>query len=159
MLRAAIENHPAFSVDEREFRREGPSYTLDTLKSFRADTDGADIVLLVGMDAFLGLTTWHRWRELIEYCHMVVMTRPGADIPEQGELADFIGLHRVTDADALASQATGLLLFHTVSQLDISGTQIRKQLAAGQDAGFLLPESVLEIIRAEGLYTIGKTNG
>lgn len=159
MLQAAIAGHPVFTVDERELARPGPSYTLDTLVSLRAEFSAASLVLLVGMDAFRGLATWHRWRELLDYCHMVVMTRPGAGFPEQGELADFIGLHRVRDAARLRARSTGWLLFHTVSQLDISATGIRKQLAAGQDAGFLLPDRVLEIIRTEGVYMTGKIDG
>lgn len=159
MLQAAIENHPVFTVDARELARPGLSYTLDTLISMRAEFPAASLVLLVGMDAFRGLATWHRWHELLDYCHMVVMTRPGAKFPEQGELADFIGLHRVLDAGKLQTQLAGLLLFHPVSQLDISATRIREQLAAGQDAGFLLPDCVLDIIRREGLYMTGKIDG
>jgi nicotinate-nucleotide adenylyltransferase len=158
MLQAAIASHPVFTVDQRELARPGPSYTLDTLVSMHAEFPAVSLVLLVGMDAFRGLATWHRWRELLDYCHMVVMTRPGATFPAQGELADFIALHRVPDAARLHTRATGLLLFHPVSQLDISATRIRAQLAAGQDAGFLLPDSVLEIIRGEGLYMTGKSD-
>jgi nicotinate-nucleotide adenylyltransferase len=58
----------------------------------------------------------------------------------------------VTDVDMLARQSSGLLYFHPVSQLEISSTAIRKLLASGGDAGFLLPERVLNIIRSEGLY-------
>ena len=159
MLQAAIANHPVFTLDERELARPGPSYTLDTLVSMHAEFPATSLVLLVGMDAFRGLATWHRWHELLDYCHMVVMTRPGAEFPGQGELADFIGLHRVPDAGTLQDRSTGLLLFHPVSQLDISATRIRQHLAAGQDAGFLLPDSVLDIIRREGLYMTGKTDG
>ena len=155
MLNAAVSNYPVFKVDSREFDRDGPSYTLDTLKSFREDMAGTDICLLVGMDAFRGFTAWHRWREFPDYCHMVVMNRPGAALPEQGELADFIRLHRVMDAEKLKSQSSGLLLFQQVSQLEISASQIRKLLATGQDAGFLLPERVLDIIKKEGLYGAG----
>jgi nicotinate-nucleotide adenylyltransferase len=159
MLQAAIARRPVFTVDERELARPGPSYTLDTLVSLRAESPGTSLVLLVGMDAFRGLATWHRWRELLDYCHMVVMTRPGATFPERGELADFIGLHRVQDAGKLRTRATGRLLFYTVSQLDISATGIRQLLAAGLDAGYLLPDSVLDIIQREGLYMTGNING
>ncbi len=58
MLQAAIENHPVFSIDTREFDREGPSYTLDTLKSFREELAGTTLCLLLGMDAFLALASW-----------------------------------------------------------------------------------------------------
>jgi len=155
MLSAAVSGYPVFKVDGREFNRAGPSYTLDTLKSFREDMVGTDICLLIGMDAFRSFTSWHRWREFPEYCHLVVMNRPGTELPEQGDLADFIRLHRVMDAEKLKSQSSGLLLFQQVSQLEISASQVRGILAVGQDAGFLLPERVLEIIKKEGLYGAG----
>ena len=158
MLQAAIENYPVFSIDTREFDREGPSYTLDTLKSFREELTGTTLCLLMGMDAFLALASWHRWHELADYCHMVVMSRPGAQLPEQGELADFIRLHRVMDAGKLGSQAAGLLYFQQVTQLEISATAIRKLLGAGGEAGFLLPERVLDVIRSEGIYVAGQTD-
>ncbi len=152
MLEAAIRHHPVLRIDTRELERDGPSWTLDTLVSLREELGGQGICLLLGMDAFRGLSTWHRWHELPDYCHIVVMTRPGTVLPDQGELADFIGLHRVLDAAALEQHAAGLLLFHPVTQLEISGTTIRKQLAAGQDPGYLLPDPVLEIIYKERLY-------
>lgn len=152
MLHAAIADDPAFTVDTREFEREGPSYTLDTLQSLRAELGGSSLCLVIGMDAFREFTNWHRWREILEYSHLVVMTRPAMSPPEQGELADFISLHRVADAATLQSRTSGLLLFHPVTQLEISGTQIRKLLGSGKRADFLLPKSVLEVIYREGLY-------
>jgi nicotinate-nucleotide adenylyltransferase len=156
MLNAAVENYPVFKVDTREFDREGPSYTLDTLISLREEMPAVDLCLLVGMDAFQVLASWHRWHELMDYCHMVVLDRPGAQLPTQGELADFIRLHRVMDADKLGKQSSGLLYFHSVSQLQISSTAIRKLLASGGDAGFLLPESVLDVVRSKGLYSVAE---
>jgi nicotinate-nucleotide adenylyltransferase len=155
MLEAAIRDHPVLRIDTRELERDGPSWTLDTLVSLHQELGGQSVCLLLGMDAFHGLSTWHRWHELLDHCHMVVMTRPGAVLPDQGELADFIGLHRVLDAAALEQHAAGLLLFRTVTQLEISGTSIRKQLAAGQDPGYLLPDPVIDIIHKEGLYASG----
>ena len=112
--------------------------------------------LLIGMDAFREFSSWHRWREILDYAHLVVMTRQGVLPPEQGELADFISLHKVAEAATLKSRTSGLLLFQTVSQLEISATQIRKLLAGGKRADFLLPDSVLQFIRSEGLYGTGK---
>lgn len=155
MLQAAVAGDAAFTIDTREFEREGPSYTLDTLGSLREELGATGLCLLVGMDAFRGFTSWHRWREITDYAHIVVMTRPGAPPPAEGELADFIALHRVTEADALKGRASGLIFYQPVSQLDISGTQIRKLLASGQRADYLLPAPVLDIIRSEGLYAAG----
>ena len=89
MLKAAASQHPVFRVDTREFDRAGPSYTLDTLKSFRGEMGETGLCLLMGLDAFVSLPAWYHWQELIEFCHMVVMTRPGAVVPGEGELADF----------------------------------------------------------------------
>ncbi|MGB5179082.1 MAG: nicotinate-nucleotide adenylyltransferase [Gammaproteobacteria bacterium] len=152
MLHAAVADDPAFTVDTREFGREGPSYTFDTLQSLRAELAADGLCLLIGMDAFREFTSWHRWREILDYSHLVVMTRPGMSVPEQGEMADFISLHRVADAATLKSRTSGLLLFQPVTQLEISSTGIRQLLASGKRADFLLPESVLEIIYSEGLY-------
>jgi nicotinate-nucleotide adenylyltransferase len=152
MLEAAVRKYPEFRIDPRELAREGPSYTLDTLTSLREEMGETGLCLLTGRDAFSSLPTWHRWRELIDLCHMVVMTRPGPEAPAAAELANFIQRHRVQDAALLEQQAAGLLLFRPVTQLEISATQVRRLLAQGHNAGFLLPEAVLDIIQQQGLY-------
>jgi nicotinate-nucleotide adenylyltransferase len=152
LLEAAVKNYPQLRVDRRELGREGPSYTFDTLTSLREELSGGTLCLLIGMDAFRELPTWHRWNELIELCHMVVMTRPGSDVPQQGKLADFINGHQVQDAADLRSRHDGGLLFQPVTQLEISATQVRSLLRAGRSVGFLLPEAVIDLIRQEGLY-------
>ena len=155
MLAAAVRNSPEFSLDRRELERDGPSWTFDTLTSLRAGLGTQSLCLLIGMDAFHGLPTWHRWRELIDLCHMVVMTRPGSEFHAAGELEKFISRHRIVDSAELESHAAGRILFHDVTQLEISATRIRTLLTQGESAGFLVPEAVLEIIRREGLYQAG----
>jgi nicotinate-nucleotide adenylyltransferase len=153
MLQAAIAGHDGFVIDTRELERSGPSWTLDTLRSLHADIRGTDLCLLVGMDAFRGLPSWHRWHELIDHCHIVVMTRPGATFPERGELGNFIGQHRAHDPAMLRAQSSGLLYFQEVSALDIAGTRIRALLGRREPADFLLPDSVLDYIREHDLYS------
>ncbi len=152
MLQAAIAGVDGFVIDEREFERDGLSYTFDTLQSLRKDLPGKTLCLLVGMDAFRGLPTWHRWHELLNHCHIVVMTRPRAKFPEKGELAEYIHMHRARDAAMLRTQPTGLLWFQEVTQLEISATRLRALLAAGEQADFLLPAGVLDLIHIQGLY-------
>jgi len=86
MVRAALEDEDAFEVDDREIRRPGPSYTVLTLEELRREQGSRPLVLLLGMDAFLGLPTWHRWRELLELAHIAVAHRPGAELPSTGDL-------------------------------------------------------------------------
>ena len=85
MVRAAVADQPAFVVDDREVRRAGASYTVDTLTELRAEHPHRSLCLLLGMDAFLGLPAWHRWRELFELAHVVVAHRPGWKAPTQGK--------------------------------------------------------------------------
>jgi nicotinate-nucleotide adenylyltransferase len=152
MLEAAVQARPGFRIDTRELQRHGPSYTFDTLVSLREDLGSTGICLLMGMDAFGDLTSWHRWNELIDLCHLVVMTRPGADIPQDGRLGDFIRRHRVPDAAQLRGPHAGRLLFQPVTALAISASRLRALLAEGLSPAFLTPEAVIEIIDQEGLY-------
>jgi nicotinate-nucleotide adenylyltransferase len=152
MLEAAVGRHPAFRIDTRELHRDGPSYTFDTLVSLREEIGDTGLCLLMGMDAFGDLTTWHRWDELIGLCHLVVMTRPGADIPAGGELAGFIRRYRVPEPAGLRRRPAGRLLFQPVTALAISASRLRELLAEGLSPAFLMPEAVIEIINREGLY-------
>jgi nicotinate-nucleotide adenylyltransferase len=156
MLEAAVRAHPALRVDSRELRRYGPSYTFDTLTSLREELGDAGLCLLMGMDAFADLTTWHRWHELIGLCHLVVMTRPGAEVSSGGALGEFIRSHRVGDAAALRGRPAGRLLFQPVTALAISASRIRRLLAEGLNPAFLMPEAVIAFIYQEGLYGISE---
>jgi nicotinate-nucleotide adenylyltransferase len=154
MLEAAVRAHPALRVDTRELRHHGPSYTFNTLVSLREELGDAGLCLLMGMDAFAGLSTWHRWSELADLCHLVVMTRPGVEVPSDGELGEFIRSHRVGEASALRGRPAGRLLFQPVTALAISASRIRRLLAAGLNPAFLMPETVIAFIYQEGLYGI-----
>jgi nicotinate-nucleotide adenylyltransferase len=152
MLEAAVGRHPAFRIDRRELQRDTPSYTFDTLLSLRAELGAAGLCLLLGMDAFRDLPSWHRWRELIGLGHLVVMTRPGAHVPARGEMAGFVRRHRVREAARLRHQPAGLLLLQPVTALAISASRLRELLADGRDPSFLMPDAVIDVIHREGLY-------
>lgn len=77
MVRLATMAEPGFTVDDRELRRQGPSYSVDTLASLRGEFPGRSLCLITGMDAFLGLPGWHRWDEILDFAHIVVAHRPG----------------------------------------------------------------------------------
>jgi len=155
MVRLATARQPGFVVDERELHRDGPSYTVDTLSSLRAEQDAAPLGLIVGMDAFLGLTTWHRWEELLDLAHIIVAHRPGWKAPDLGPLGELVsefGTHRVQD---LHEAPGGRVHIHAVSQLEISSTEIRELIAAGRDPRFLMPDAVRNVILDSGCYAKG----
>lgn len=159
MLRAAIDGQPGLVADPRELDRAGPSYMVDTLASLRAEL-GADVplLLLLGADAFAGLPTWHRWRDLLLHAHLVVLTRPGhGSEPFGDELADLVTRVRIQTAAELVSSPSGRILFRPVTPLEISASRIRELVAAGRSPRHLVPETVRNIIERLGLYGSGPT--
>ena len=152
MLRLAVDDVPGFVVDTRELERPGPSYMVDTLASLRAGLADRPIVLILGMDAFRGLDHWHDWRRLLDLAHLLVLHRPGAVSPQAGILSDLLRRRRVAAPRGLAVATAGLVCVLPVTQLMISATAIRRQIAGGRSPRFLVPDAVLDHIERHGLY-------
>jgi nicotinate-nucleotide adenylyltransferase len=147
MVKAAIAGQPGFIADDREIRRGGGSYMLDTLRSLRREVgETIPLCLIIGMDAFRGFPAWRQPEEILQLAHLVVMERPGEAEPA-------LYPQQVTDDEKLLrSRQGGHILFQPVPQLEISATAIRESLRQGRSPRFLLPDRVLEIIRKEALY-------
>jgi len=152
MVRAALEDEENFVLDDRELRRPGPSYTVLTLEELRREHGRRPLVLMLGMDAFLGLPGWHRWRELLELAHLAVAHRPGARLPQSGELGELLAAHRARQRGEIAAMPAGRIFVHPGTQLDISSTDLREALRAGRDPRYLMPEPVRRMINATGIY-------
>lgn len=157
MVEAAVRDEPGFVADDRELKRPGLSYTVDTLASFRQEFPDRSLCLLLGMDAFLGLPGWHRWRELLDYAHVVVAHRPGWEVPTAGALGALIAARRAPSAQVLVSARAGFVHVQPVTQLEISSTDLRDSLRAGRDPQFLVPDSVREIILDTECYAATAT--
>ena len=141
LLELALLEMPGFELDCRELEREGKSYMVDTLASLHEDFPEHHLCLILGMDAFSGLHQWFQWQLILEQCHIVVIGRPGFEWPSAPELQALESC-RSSDASELKQAATGRILLQSVTQLDISASEIRKQLQAGLDIRYLLPEAV-----------------
>lgn len=156
MLAAAIAGQPGFRVDDRELSRPGPSYTVDTLESLRAEGFTGPLCLVLGMDAFLGLPTWHRWREIPRLAHLVVVRRPGVAQANGGEIGALLA-ERGTDSPAeLRRTPGGRVLVRDVTQLGVASSGIRALIAGGGDPRYLVPDSVRELILHHQLYVTPK---
>jgi nicotinate-nucleotide adenylyltransferase len=157
MVHAAIEDQPGFVVDDREVRREGPSYTVLTLAELRREYPDRSLCLIVGMDAFLSLPKWHQWREILQLAHVVVAHRPGWRAPISGPLGELMvdrGTGRIND---LHEAQAGRIFIHPVTQLEIASTDLRNIIASGRDPRYLMPDAVRDIIRETGCYTRSST--
>ena len=157
MVQAATAGQPGFVVDDRELHRDGPSYSVDTLAALRAEFPLRPLGLIIGMDAFLNLTKWYQWRDILQLAHIVVAHRPGWRAPDMGPLGELLadrGTHRIGD---LHEAKSGHIYIHDVTQLEISSTEIRELVAAGRDPRFLMPDEVRAVIDRSGIYR-SKTN-
>ncbi len=154
MLKLAVEGQPGFGIDDRELRRAGPSYTVDTLRSLRDEAGARPLCLIVGMDAFARLDSWHRWEQLSELAHIAVMRRPASG-PEPEPSAVVAALLRERLARSpheLRRESAGRVILCAVTRLDISATRVRGLIASGRSARYLLPDAVLDYARRERLY-------
>ena len=152
LVRLAVEGEPLLRVDDRELARTTPSWTIDTLESLRGELGVDDqLFLLLGWDAFCGLPSWHRWTELLQHCHLLVMQRPDADTEAPEALRDLLAARSVNEPAALCGPA-GQIAFVWQTPLAVSATDIRRRLATGRSVRFLLPDAVLHYIDAHGLY-------
>jgi nicotinate-nucleotide adenylyltransferase len=152
MVRAAVADQPGLVVDDREIRREGPSYTVTTLRELRAEAPARPICLIIGMDAFLGLPQWHEWRAVLELAHVVVAHRPGWAAPDSGTLGDLLAARGTQRVEDLHEGVAGRIHVRPVTQLEISSTDLRDLIVAGQDPRYLLPDAVRAIIHDTGCY-------
>jgi len=152
MLQLALEDLEGMSVDQRELHRGGPSYMVDTLTSLREELGERPICLIVGMDAFAGIHRWHRWRELLRLAHLVVASRPGAEVPLRGVPGDLLQHFSTRQPRRLLEKPSGVVLLHPVTQLDISATQLRRLALKNGDLRFLTPEKVRNYIETNRLY-------
>lgn len=159
MARLAAADNPRLVVDEREVRRPGPGYTFDTLSELRAEAgDARPLVLLLGTDAFLEFATWRRWHEIFALAHLAVAHRPGFPLERWAErmpqpLAREYSARLLQQPLAVHLSPSGGIAVAQIPALDISASAIRALLGAGRSPRYLLPDAVLDYIRANGLYT------
>jgi len=150
MLHLAMKNADKFIVDDRELQRDGISYSADTLLSLRDDFPNNPLFLLLGTDAFLDIQTWHKWQNLLELAHIVVIRRPDETWVMPIELNIWYQQHLATPDDA--QTVAGKIWPVTVTQLAISATAIRTTILEGKSPQFLLPDAVIQLINQLGLY-------
>ena len=139
-------------ADDRELRRSGTSYTIETLESLRLDFANTPLCLLMGADAFQGLCAWHRWDELLNNCHLIVVTRPNSETTLEPRLEELVEHITVTDPRRLANELCGRVYFLPIPLLPISSTDIRARIEGHRDISYLVPTGVQTIIQQHQFY-------
>ena len=154
-VREAVRDNPFFSASDIEARRDGKSYTVDTLKEMKDRLEsGGDLYFILGLDAFLEIETWYSYRELFGLSHFVVTDRPTPEshnppfiLPES-----LAALFEKTEGRTLRHTSGNRVYYHNISALDISATEIRRLVGEGASIRYLVPERVNDIIIQKGHY-------
>jgi nicotinate-nucleotide adenylyltransferase len=130
MLALALGNTPGFAVEPAELNRPGPSYTVDTLEALRRQDPNTELVLLLGADAAVDLSAWHRASRIPELARVVVFARHGTAVPPSPWISERI----------------------EVPAIDISATEIRHRVRQHRSIRYWVPDLVAEYISAHRLY-------
>lgn len=142
MARLAFAGLDRVVVDDREIRRAGPSFTIDTLEALQAENPGAQLYLVIGNDQFAALKTWHRWQAVLEIAIICIANRAGSTSTGAG-----------FDPEYQAGQA---VLPLKMPLMPVSATDIRRQIsscsAGPQGWTHLVPEPVARYIERHQLY-------
>jgi nicotinate-nucleotide adenylyltransferase len=131
MVCLATAGHPAFLPSDIEIRREGPSYTVDTVRALRAARPDDDLVLIVGSDTYPEMAGWREPEAIFSACEVAVVARPGEPLP---------GPRR---PEVRSVETPGL---------PISSSEVRRRVGEGRSIRYLVPEPVAEYIAKRGLY-------
>ena len=159
MLKLATARDPRFDVDDRELRREGPTYTYDTLVELRRERGpDASLVFLTGSDAFAKIDTWHRWTELFDLAHFAVAVR--GDDPEwakkgPGCFPRDVWPRITLNQREMLSAPSGKVMTFAMTPLAISSTALRELVAANASIRYLTPDPVVEFVRSHRIYSTG----
>lgn len=156
MIRMALGDTPVLDVLDLEGRREGPSYTVWTLREIRqSHACDLDLYFVVGTDAFWEIRTWKDYRTLFDYAHFVLVERPGGTARDVERLLESLdlGFIKAGPREYRMGAAGNTLIRMETTALDISSTRIREAAAQGRSIRFLLPDSVEAYIMERGLYS------
>ena len=139
LCRRAVAGDARFAVSDMELRREGPSYTVDTLSSLHSSAPDTDLYLILGGDIAAGLPDWHEPKRVLSLATVAVAERPGTprDVVEES-------LARVEGGDRAR-------FFH-MPRIGVSSTFIRERVRAGHSIRYLVPDKVAGYIAEQGLY-------
>jgi nicotinate-nucleotide adenylyltransferase len=135
MVRAAIAGNPCFEVDDLELRREGESYSVDTLRELRARYADAELFFVIGVDQLREFESWREPDEVTRLATLVAVSREGVDAQEVTGGAAAFPVRPVS-----------------VTRIDLSATDVRKRVREGRSIRYLVPDAVIEVIEREGLY-------
>jgi nicotinate-nucleotide adenylyltransferase len=139
-------------IDERELKRDGVSYTYDSLVAIRDESGNKPLVLIIGNDAFAEFDRWYRWQDILSLAHIIIVTRPNYILPSTGNIQRLLENHLTQHVEDLCKMPAGKIMLCPIPLLAISATDIRRKITGNLSIRFLVPDSVLEYISNQKIY-------
>lgn len=152
MVQLVVDTQPFFQLDDREIRRGGESYTIDTLRDIRRELPHTPLCLMIGVDQFSQFDQWKAWEDIPSVSHIVVTTREGFECRINPAIKDFLFRYKTDKVEDLQQQVAGKIFMLPLDTLPISSTQIRESIVKGEDVSAWLPASVAAFIEREKMY-------
>lgn len=152
MLQLALADSPHFKIDERELNRPTPSYMVETLNSLQAEMTTQALWLILGTDAFAHFTSWYRWQQILALANIIIVSRPGYLFSAHNASYEVVKQHHTLDIEQLIEQPVGVIFQLEILGVEVSSSQIRKMLPAGEDPRHLVPAQVAAYIEKHQLY-------
>ena len=152
MMILALKNKTGFVLNETEIQRPSPSYTIDTVKLLKTEFENKILCFILASDAFATFNTWHDWKDILTYCHLIVVYRPDFPIPTESWTINLLKEREIKNPSQLTEKEAGYIIVENVSPSRISATKIREEIAQGRYPKGMLPASVLDYIKEHHLY-------
>ena len=141
------------SIEDCEIRSIGTSYSVKTFKYLREKFGPeVSIILCIGEDALESINTWYNWRELLNYCHLAVVSRECFKPNRGEEITGWLKENRCENMTSLKKRAFGNIYFCRLSQLKISSSEIRKNIKLDRKFDGLVPSKIRHYINEHHLY-------
>lgn len=155
MVRRAIFGNPLFELSEIEGRRSGKSYSIDTIAALQSLHPGDALYFIIGSDSFRELGLWHRYPDILRSSNLIVVERPGSIFADPLNLLPRDvrdDLRHIPESNRLVHAAGTIVQFITGCSLNISSSEIRRLVAAGQSITYLVPPEVESYIKQQRIY-------
>lgn len=153
MVELVCQEFPSLQLDNRELLINSPSYTIQSIKDISEQFQQSQIFFIIGMDSLLTFTRWYQWQEILNFCHLVVNTRPNYDIKKLPETCyQSLSQYFIGNINEVSNIKYGKIIFHQQADLNISSTKIRQELKVNTFDENKLPANVINYIKQHQLY-------
>lgn len=152
MTKLACDALPKIFVDDHEMKRQGPSYMIDTLRDLKKEHFSAHFCLIIGQDAFQTFDQWHQWQSILDYCHLIIVSRPHSSNQMNAAIKTFVKDHETKIFSDLSLATSGKIFFCEIPPFELSATQLREQLSQQQPNEKAIPSLVYQYILQHRLY-------